>query len=161
MDAILVQEIHLHKGGPTHAHWLLPCQACPQLRSAAFPCCNTLKPTHPSLLLTQKVPPPDTCSMPLSLQHDVGLVGRSDEPSKKGEQQRPGPSLDMLQLPQLTPSQYSNSLAGTESPAPPKKIQRRTKQQQHLQEEKFPTCYQKTITNTTILFSSLPASRMR
>ena len=84
MDAILVQDIHLHKCGPTHAHWLLPCQACPQLRSAAFPCCNTLKPTHPSLLLTQKVPPPNTCSMPLILQHDFGLVGRSDEPSKRG-----------------------------------------------------------------------------
>ena len=84
MDAILLQEIHLHKGGPTHANWLLPCQACPQLRSAAFPCCNTLKPTHPSVLLTQKVPPPNTRSMLLILQHDVGLVGRSDEPSKRG-----------------------------------------------------------------------------
>ena len=32
----------------------LPCQACPQLCSAAFSHCNTLKPTHQYLLLSQK-----------------------------------------------------------------------------------------------------------
>ena len=42
-NADLLQDLHLHKGGPTRAHWCLPCQAYLQLHSAAFPCCNTLK----------------------------------------------------------------------------------------------------------------------
>ena len=34
-NAVLLHDIHLHKGGLTHAHWHLPCQDFPQLCNAA------------------------------------------------------------------------------------------------------------------------------
>ena len=85
-NTVLLQDIHLHQGGLTHAHWRLPCQDCPQLRSAAFPRCNTLKhkktytrrpTTIPKSLLEHVL-------LPLILQRGLGLVGRSDEPSRNG-----------------------------------------------------------------------------
>ena len=53
----------------------LPCQACPQLCSAAFSHCNTLKPTHQYLLLSQKGPSSKHLFITLDSAAQLGLGG--------------------------------------------------------------------------------------
>ena len=144
--------IHLHKGGPTHAHWRLPCQACPQLRSAAFPRCNTLKPTHQYLLLTQKGP---SSKHMLILQQDLGLADVVMSLPERGggaaaSRTFPQHAAAATPHPIYSLSEYRSSLTRTESQDPPK-IQR-PKQQKTTRgtlypcrpseglEGKFPTC---------------------
>ena len=100
-NAVLLQDIHLHKGGLTHAHWRLPCQACPQLRSAAFPRCNTLqhKKTYTPIPTTIPQSLLEICVPPLDLQRYLGLVGRSDEPSRNGEGRKGGGAAAAVTLP--------------------------------------------------------------
>ena len=85
-NAVLLQDIHLYQGGLTHAHWRLPCQDCPQLRSAAFPRCNTLKHKKTYTPIPTTIPKSllEHVLLPLILQRGLGLVGRIDGPSRNG-----------------------------------------------------------------------------
>ena len=76
-NALLLQDLHLHNGGPTHAHWWLPCQACPQLRSAAFPRCNTLEHKKTFTPIPTTIPRSllETCVPPLDSAARFGLGG--------------------------------------------------------------------------------------
>ena len=170
-DVVLLQGIHLHKGGPTHAYWRLPCQACPQLSSAAFPRCNTLKPTHQYLFLTQKGPSSKHMFITLDSAARFGLGGCSDEPSRKGGsgvQDLPStcrrhPSSHLLPIriqeqssphwiagpPKIQRTKQQKTTRGPYTPADPRKVWR----------ENFQPVNQKIITNKTILPSSLPANQ--
>ena len=92
-DAVLLQDIHLHKGGPIHAHWRLTCQPCPKLRSAAFPSHNTLKhkTTYTPIPFTiPKGPSSKHVFITLDSAAQLGLPGRSNEPFGKGKERKAG-----------------------------------------------------------------------
>ena len=100
-NAVLLQDIHLHQGGLTHAHWHLPCQDCPQLRSAAFPHYNTLKHNKTYTPTPTTIPKSllEHVLLPLILQRGLGLVGRSDGPSRNGGGRKGGGAAVVMILP--------------------------------------------------------------
>ena len=113
-NAVLLQDIHLHKGESTHAR--LPCQACPQLCSAAFPRCNTLKHKKTYTPIPTTIPgslikhvflpliPLDSAAQFWAWWAILMRPLRMEGPEGGGGQWQPTPSLGMPPPPRLPPS---------------------------------------------------------